>query len=343
MQGLETSTRGRRTTSATAKNKGKEKGEPERSKRRREGFELNSKGLFLTYPQCSVQPAEALELFREIFQKKKRTIQEYVIAQEKHADGNDHLHAFIRLNKALHISNAALLDLKKHHGNYQSARSPTRVKAYCTKEGNYIADPPYQPVQKPTTWADAVACAESGDSATAITILKTSGERACRDLVLHSASIKANLRAFMPPARLSCARELSSYKRLFEWDKTKTLVLSGPTNTGKTTLAASLLPFALFTRHLDRLGELSEGHEGIILDDMSFIHLHDEAQIHLVDTAMESHIHIRYKYVTLPAGLPRIVTTNKAPLSVFNLVNPAIARRVQCIQWDGWGEGWTAL
>jgi hypothetical protein len=310
------------------------------SSKRKRGFELNSKGLFLTYPQCALSPQEALDLLTGKLSTKKRTITEYLIATEKHADGNDHLHCWIKMNKPLFIREPTWFDLNNHHGNYQGARNATRVKAYCAKEGNFIACPPYDPTPTKTTWTTAIGQAESGEISAALTTLKTGGERSCRDLVLHGPAIKASLLSMRPPTALTCARPVTDYEHLFEWDKSRLLLLCGATNTGKTTLAASLLPLALFTRHLDLLADLKEGHTGVILDDMSFVHLHDEAQIHLCDTAMESNVHVRYRVATLPAGLPRIVTTNKEPFEVFHVANPAIARRIQAIRWLGWQEGW---
>lgn len=311
---------------------------PLNSGKRKRGFELNSRGLFLTYPQCGLSPQEALDLLRGKISQKKRTITEYLIATEKHADGNDHLHVFLRLDKAIHLREPTLLDLKDHHGNYQGARSAIKVKKYCAKEGNFIADPPYTPTDPKTPWSTAIAIAETGDLSTAIATLKTGGERTCRDLVLHSLSIQTSLRSMSPPTELTCALPLTSFNNLFEWDQARTLLLCGPTNTGKTTLAASLIPLALFTRHLDRLADVSSTHQGVILDDMTFKHLHDEAQIALTDTAMETHVHVRYRVATLRAGLPRIITSNKEPFEVFNMANPAIARRVQCIWWFGWDK-----
>lgn len=306
-------------------------------------FRLRTSGLFLTYPQCSIQPSEALPLLQEICKKKKRKIVEYVIAQEKHKDGNDHLHCFLKLDKLLDVSNQAFFDLGNHHGNYQSAKSATKVKKYCAKGGSFIADPPYTPPEATTTWKTTIQQARAGQIHLALETLENGGEKSCRDLILHSTAIWMSLKSLAPVSVLPCARELTSYGTLFEWDRARTLVICGETNTGKTTLAASLLPKALFTRHLDLLANLREGHEGIIMDDMSFKHLHDEGQIALLDVAMETQVHVRYKVAILPAGLPRIITTNREPLDVVNMVNPAIARRVQCIRWLGWERGWEEI
>lgn len=322
--------------------KGKEKdteGGPSQTanSKKSKDFRINALGFYLTYPKCSLTPEEALSKLREICQKKTRAITEYLISSEKHQDGTDHIHAWIKLNKSLNVRSPTLFDLNNHHDNYQAARNANRVKKYCAKDGNYIADPPYVPTTKETPWKTAMDLAKAGQVEEALDLLATGGERSCRDLILHSTAILTSFQRLAPVKPLPCALDLTSYGNLFEWDRTKyTLVICGATNLGKTTLAASLLPKALFTRHLDLLGDLTTKHEGIILDDMSFKHLHDEGQIALIDTAMTTQVHVRYKVAIIPAGLPRIVTTNKSPYDVFNINNPAIARRLLCITWHGW-------
>lgn len=298
-------------------------------------FRLDSSCLFLTYPQCSTTPEHALTLLVEKLTSRNRNITEYIIASEKHVDGHDHLHVFLKLNKRLNITSASFYDLANNHGNYQACRSPKRVQKYCTKDGNFIADPPYiPPVEKEKPWQKALSIATEGDVNKAMESLATH-EATCRDLILHRDAILKSFTAMQPIAPLPSSRPLTDFGELFTWDRTRILILSGDTNTGKTTLATSLLPKALFVRHMDRLGDLREGHDGIIFDDMSFKHYPDEAQIHVCDTAMTSDIHIRYRMANIPAGTPRIITTNKKPWEVFNIENPAIARRTQGILWYG--------
>lgn len=315
--------------------KGKEKvGEPSSGKT----FRLQTTQLYMTYAQCAIEPKVVLEVLKETMAKRKRTIEEYIVAQEKHQDGNFHIHCWLKLNKQIEISSPRLLDVKEHHGKYEAVRNPTKCKKYCTKDGVYISDPPYIPPVKVTTWTTAIAQMEAGMTQEAMETLKSGGDRTCRDLILHRTAILTAMTDLKPVVCLQSARELTSYEPLFEWDRRRTLILFGETNTGKTELATSLIPKALMTSHMDILANLREGHEGIILDDMSFKHLHDEAQIALLDTAFERQIHIRYKVAILPAGLPRIITTNKEPFEIVNTNNPAILRRIQCIRWLGYNK-----
>lgn len=90
----------------------------------------------MTYPQCAIEPHDALEKIRACH---KCPIKDYVIASELHKDGNRHLHAFIRYESRVTWS-PKLWDIDGHHGNYQQAKSWKNVIQYCTKDGNYIAN-----------------------------------------------------------------------------------------------------------------------------------------------------------------------------------------------------------
>jgi len=70
------------------------------------------------------------------------SIIEWVVAQEDHADGSQHLHAFIRYEKKTEFQPRKwdiLIEDKVFHGNYQVARSWDAVRTYCSKGGNFIS------------------------------------------------------------------------------------------------------------------------------------------------------------------------------------------------------------
>lgn len=99
-------------------------------------YQINSKTLFLTYPECNVSKERALEKFQEIFQD----IEEYAIAQEKHKNGHYHLHCYIKLKSQFRSRNSRFADIDGYHGNYQGCRSSKNVLKYCTKEDDFISN-----------------------------------------------------------------------------------------------------------------------------------------------------------------------------------------------------------
>lgn len=92
---------------------------------------------FITYPQCG-------DLSREDVLAHLKTIDDvihYVIALEKHQDGNNHIHGYVKFVDGLTVNKATTaLDCKGYHGNYQPCRSPKHVIQYCTKEENYSSN-----------------------------------------------------------------------------------------------------------------------------------------------------------------------------------------------------------
>lgn len=95
----------------------------------------------------------------------------------------------------------------------------------------------------------------------------------------------------------------------------------------------------MMTSHLDLLARYDpENFTGVILDDMSFNHLHREAQLALVDRFEDRQIHVRYRVAELPSETPVIITTNQSPGFILNLSDKAIARRCLAIDVKGVGQ-----
>jgi len=201
------------------------------------------------------------------------------------------------------------------------------VRQYCTKEGSFITNLDPTTLQKKNVWLEARTLAKEGRLLDAIDHLESTPQGSMQ-LSLNGDRILKNFSVLMRKP-LTIQYALTSFSLPSIWERTRTLILSGTTNTGKTSLAKALLPTALFISHIDRLREYNPAYyDGVIFDDMSFKHLHREAQIHLVDTAEERDIHGRNVNGRLPAGTPRIITTNSDPFDVLFLHDPAIKRRV---------------
>lgn len=111
------------------------------------------------------------------------------------------------------------------------------------------------------------------------------------------------------------------------------IVLWGEPGIGKTCLAQTLIPNALFVTHTDDLLRYDAAtHGGIIFDDMSFMHLPREAQIQVFDREQTRSIHCRYQTATIPAGTPKIFTTNNNNGSIYLGGDGALARRITVIE-----------
>jgi hypothetical protein len=119
-----------------------------------------------------------------------------------------------------------------------------------------------------------------------------------------------------------------------ELDWGKSQILWGEAGIGKTEYAKHLLPNALFASHLDDLGGYNCDYDGIIFDDMKFLHLPRTAQIHLVDIDNDRSVHIRYKVARIPAHTKKIFLTNETDGYIFDIHDAAIRRRVNVIKLE---------
>lgn len=100
-------------------------------------FRLSGVNLLLTYPKCDVEHEGVDDAVRRVLVDVKWT----VVAKELHADGDPHLHAFVRLAKRCNLHRPDCLDLREagnrvFHGNYVVARKPREALEYVAKGGD---------------------------------------------------------------------------------------------------------------------------------------------------------------------------------------------------------------
>lgn len=119
----------------------------------------------------------------------------------------------------------------------------------------------------------------------------------------------------------------------FKWSHNflfdRSVILWGNAGIGKTEYAKYLLPNALFVSHMDDLGTFNEDYDGIIFDDMSFVHLPRTSQIHILDIENDRSIHIRYKTAFIPRHTKKIFLTNEINGVIFDMNDQAILRRLE--------------
>lgn len=172
-------------------------------------------------------------------------------------------------------------------------------------------------------------------------------------LTQHTKRTKKGLRKLLPPKPVEphpLCRDLEIYTNLPQWDRSKVLILHGRSGTGKTSLAVSILRTPLIVSQMEDLSTFSvKRHSGIVFDDCDWIKdLERYQQIHLVDLTVSRSYPARYRNARIPAGVPRIITTNLHTRELLPVWLDEIKRRTQCVcvmgfndfheQWNGLEE-----
>lgn len=286
-------------------------------------FRKQGKQWFLTYSQCLVEPQECLDQLNDLL---KENIENYIIAQEEHKDEGKHLHVYLKLDKIKDVINPRYYDLEKetiiYHGNYQTCRSPKRVMEYVTKDGNYITNMNLDKLLNTKVYDNVVQLAEEGKLSEAYKALPN------RDKVLHGSQVRINLEQ-MTTEIIPINEEYTFHPipGIDRWNRTHFAAwINGETNTGKTEYAKTLFKNPHLISHIDQLKQFKAGiHDGIIFDDMSFKHWPRQAQIHILDIENPRGINVKHSVVTIPAGTPRIFTSNDI---IFDIHDTAIKRRI---------------
>jgi len=113
-------------------------------------FRMAGKYFLLTYPQCVLSKARALEILLELYSDIERA----VVAFETHADGSPHLHIWCQFKTTKNFTSPFTFDLvdlvnagmataysRQNHGNYQVCRSPKKCLEYAMKDGDVLVHP----------------------------------------------------------------------------------------------------------------------------------------------------------------------------------------------------------
>lgn len=239
----------------------------------KKSFRLQGKRVFITFPQCTIDKDTAL---RRIKESVKTRNCHAIVAEEKHADGHQHLHIYLEAPKNFNVRAASYFDfITGKRGNYQKVKFKEAAIAYITKEKNYVAheiDVPkiLEDYTKKKENKKRKSDAQPGPSKTIYDLLKAG--KTYDDLleddslggymVLHSSNVKKLAYDFDHKRMLQerVARKPSYCHFIinnYEYDlicelpfKTPQFWIYGVANVGKTTIISKLLECGLEGYHI---------------------------------------------------------------------------------------------
>lgn len=186
---------------------------------------------------------------------------------------------------------------------------------------------------KVNCWQEARTLARTGDLLGALRCLEQQPQGAMQ-LTINGKRIRRELKRLLPviplPA-LPLVRPLVDFL-IPHWDRSLSLLITGRSGMGKTSLACSLMPTALIVTTLEDLKYLNpKMHGGIIFDDMP-MPKEREVQLALLDRSKPVSIAgVRYKNPRIPLGTSTIFCTN-LPAQVYLIQVTEILRRV--VVWE---------
>ena len=195
----------------------------------------------------------------------------------------------------------------------------TRVHNYCTKEDPAPLQHLLRPLTPLPTPGDGGAAepATFGEMLNTVTNVRTGMKRLMDE---YPDEFYRNGGRIMPMLTMRLGRTCTPTYNITQFHlegyglplpvQEKAIVLYGNSEIGKTALALAHFERPLLVTCFDDLKKIGLDCDGLVFDDMDFTHLTAEGVIAILDMEFERSIKCRYQDAEIPAGLPRIFTTN---------------------------------
>lgn len=281
------------------------------------GFRLNARYWFATYPQCGLPRATLWDVLCRL------GAQWCLVGSEQHADGSPHLHCLIDWGRKKDSRNSRYLDIEGFHPNLQAVKNLNASINYCKKEGDF----------------EEFGLAEREDEDDYVTMAREMDEgeyfRTClkKKIPFQYAQKFQDLAKKDKGNTITADTPVSGRMRpdlqfLALPEEPSSAVLVGPSGCGKTTWAITKAPKpALLVSHMDDLRYFDPAyHQSLVFDDMKFTHMPLQAQIHIVDQDWPRSIHCRYRTAPIPAKTQKFFTCNEQPFSDHQAIERRITR-----------------
>ncbi|AGV02076.1 Rep [Cotton chlorotic spot virus] len=296
---------------------------------------VQSKNIFVTYPQCDIPKDEVLQMLQNLQWRVVKPT--YIrVAREEHSDGNPHLHCLVQLSGKPNIKDVRFFDIThprrsaSFHPNVQPAKNSDAVKNYITKGGDFCESGQYKPyggtkANKDDVYRNAV---NSGTATEALDIIKDGDPKT---FIVQYHNIRSNLdrifkkapEPWIPPYQLSSFVNVPDDMQ--EWadsffgvdhaarpERPISIIIEGDSRTGKTMWARALGPHNYLSGHLDFNSRVySNNAEYNVIDDINPQYLKMKHWKELIGAQKDWQSNCKYgKPVQIKGGIPSIVLCN---------------------------------
>jgi hypothetical protein len=291
-------------------------------------FRLCRKKYFLIYSQCCVLKEELLE-----FVLKKFPVENYLISQEFHADGNQHLHVYLSFKKKYNVRNTRVFDYvnssgKVFHPNIEAVKSSVATLKYLTKfDKNFVTN--LEVDENGNTLSLSQQLKEIVEKEGVNKALSFYAKNYPGKVATSFNSVKSNLNAYAK--YLNSKREKKSMnfydansfvhnsetERIINWwekNPKTTLILVGKSGYGKTEFAKSLMKSLnpLIVNISESFKQFDKTyHKAIIYDNFNWSKCTRENKMHYLDCCNNYSYKVKNSSVFVPNNdIRKIVCTN---------------------------------
>lgn len=226
-------------------------------------FRVNARQFFLTYPQCDIAPQDLANSLRE-----SHDISRYCIGRERHSDGGNHLHAYIAFNRKVDVKSQTFFDCQGYHPHIEAVKNKTRTIEYCRKEKDFVESLPEQP-----SWAGLLK-----DCSTQEEFMSRVKETFPRDYILNLDRLiffcNKHFKVVVTPYVSSFTSfnvniDISVWVNQMNDERPRTLLLVGPSRSGKTEWARSI-GCHMYFNNLINLDDWNPEATYIVFDDFDW-------------------------------------------------------------------------
>lgn len=233
-------------------------------------FRLSTKNFFLTYPSLSREQDDKDGLLSFLSENFEQFEPSYIcVARELHEDGTPHLHAVVVCTRRRDIRNAHILDFRGKHGNYKQCRDLSASVTYIQKDGDFVEEGERPSGRTKRSYSSLVACT------TAEQFWELASTEFSRDYIINHERLeyvanklfKPSLPEYTPSFTFSSIPPIvDQWLQQIDDVRPKSLIIWGPSRTGKTELARSLGQHIYFNG-LFNIDDFNENAKYAIFDD----------------------------------------------------------------------------